>query len=121
MIGHLVLFNAKRGATITQLRSFAKSISEACRQIETIHRVQIGRSVRLDAGYPRSFGEKTYQYVAVFEFEDLKALSDYLNHPLHHELGRMFWEMAESTTVIEVELIGGKSEELVDFLLLDRK
>ena len=32
----------------------------------------------------------------------------------------MFWELCESTTVVEVELADGKSDRLVDFLLLDR-
>ncbi|HKW00410.1 MAG TPA: Dabb family protein [Vicinamibacterales bacterium] len=120
MIGHLVLFNAKPEATDEQLRSFARAISEACRQIPSIQRVQIGRRVTVDAGYPRSFGEKTYNYAAVFEFRDTAALKQYLNHPLHHQLGRMFWEMCEATTVVEVELADGKSDQLVDFLLLDR-
>ena len=121
MIAHLVFFNAKPEATDNQLRSFAKAISEACRQISTIHRVQIGRGVAVDAGYTRSFGDKTYNFAAIFEFTDASALKQYLNHPLHHELGRMFWEMCESTTVIEVELTDGKSDRLVDFLVLDRK
>lgn len=120
MIGHLVLFNAKPGATDIQLRSFARTISEACRQIPAIHRVQVGRRLSVDAGYPRSFGETTYDFAAVFEFIDTAALKQYLKHPLHHELGRMFWEMCASTTVVEVELTDGKSDRLVDFLLLDR-
>ena len=120
MIGHLVLFNAKPEATTAQLRSFAKSISETCRKIETIRRVQIGRRVVIDAGYPRSFGETTYRYAAVFEFEDELALKAYLNHPMHHQLGRLFWEMAESTTVVAVQLVDGKSDQLVDLLLSDR-
>jgi hypothetical protein len=120
MIGHLVFFNAKPQATDVQLRSFARAISDACRQISSIHRVQIGRRVVVDAGYLRLFGDKTYNYAAIFEFADAAALKQYLSHPLHHELGRMFWEMCESTTVVEVELSDGKSDQLVDFLLLDR-
>ena len=120
MIGHLVLFNAKPEATESQLRSFARAISEACRLIPSIHRVQVGRRVAVDSGYLRLFGDKTYDYAAIFEFADTSALKQYLSHPLHHELGRMFWEMCESTTVVEVELADGKSDRLVDFLLLDR-
>jgi len=121
MIGHLVFFNAKPEATDDQLRSFAKAIAEACQQIPAIHRVQIGRGVTVDAGYPRLFGDKTYTFAAMFEFSDTSALKQYLNHPLHHALGRMFWEICESTTVVEVELADGKSDQLVDFLVSDRK
>ena len=53
----------------------------------------------------RSFGDKTYNYAAIFEFADAAALKQYLSHPLHHELGRLFWEMCESTTIVEVELV----------------
>jgi hypothetical protein len=121
MIGHLVFFNAKPEATDDHLRSFAKAISEACRQIPAIRRVQIGRGVTVDPGYARSFGDKTYNFAAIFEFNDTSALKQYLKHPLHHELGRLFWEVCESTTVVEVELADGKSDRLVDFLVLDRK
>lgn len=121
MIGHLVLFNPKPDATTGQLRSFARAISDACRQIPSISHVQVGRHVSIDAGYPRSFGDKTYEYAAIFEFRDAEALKEYINHPLHHELGRMFWEICESTTVVEVELTNGTSDQLVDFLLSDRK
>jgi len=121
MIGHLVLFNPKPDATAGQLRSFARAISEACRHIPSISHVQVGRKVVVEAGYPRSFGDKTYEYAAILRFRDAEALKEYLNHPLHHELGRMFWDVCDSTTVVEVELTDGTSDHLVDFLLSDRK
>lgn len=121
MIGHLVLFNPRPEATAEQLRSFARAISDSCQQIPSIARVQIGRRVEIDGGYARSFGEKTYQYAAILEFGEAQALQQYLNHPLHRVLGRMFWEMCESTMVIEVELVDGKSDRLVDFLVLDQQ
>ncbi len=117
MIAHLVLFNPKPEATSSQLRSFAKAISTACREIPSITRVCVGKRIVVDAGYARNFGEKTYKYAAEFEFVDIAALREYLHHPRHQELGRMFWEICDSTAVLEVELIDGRSDQLADFLL----
>src|SRR5262249_54631710 len=107
----------KSGVGEEQLRSFALAISESCQQISSIQRSRIGKRVELDAGYPRAFGEKTYEYVAIFEFADASALKTYLTHPLHQRLGRMVWEMCESTVVVEAVLSDGKADGLVDFLL----
>jgi hypothetical protein len=120
MIAHIVLFNPKAGVSEIAIRSFAKTIQGACRQIEAIKRSQVGRRIDIDAGYPRSFGEKTYQFVAIFEFEDPAGLREYLKHPLHKHLGKLFWEMCESTVVIDAAMADGRGEALVDFLLDDQ-
>ena len=73
----------------------------------------------IEAGYDRSFGEKTYQFAAVLEFDDTEGLKAYLNDPLHHHLGRLFWETCESTVVFEMEALDGRDETLVDFLSED--
>lgn len=117
MIAHLVLFNPKAGVGDLELRAFAKSISEACQRIPSIQRCNIGRRMELDAGYPRAFGEKTYRYIAIFEFEDPNALRLYLTNPLHRELGRLFWETCESTVVVEAVMTDGRADGLVEFLL----
>jgi len=121
MIAHIVLFNPKPGASESDLRSFAKILQDACREIKAIQHSRVGRRAEIDAGYARSFGEKTYQFVAIFEFEDSAKLKEYLKHPLHKHLGKLFWEMCESTVVVEAAMTDGGSEELVDFLLEDLK
>jgi hypothetical protein len=120
MISHIVLFNPKAGVGESDIRAFAKTIQDACRQIETIQRANVGRRIDVDAGYDRLFGEKTYQFVAIFEFVDSSGLKAYLKHPLHKHLGKLFWEMCESTVVVEAAMADGRSEELVDFLLDDQ-
>jgi len=79
--------------------------------IPTIKRAQIGRRIRVDAGYDRSFGDKTYEYSTIIEFADRTALVQYLNHPLHQQLGRLFWENCESTVISEVELVEASDDE----------
>ncbi len=119
MIAHLVLFNPRLTLGREQLRSFAKSVQDVCRSIEVIKRSRVGRRVTIDAGYSRVFGDKTYQFAAVFEFDDAAGLGAYLNHPLHHHLGRLFWETCESSVVFEMEARDGRDETLVDFLSED--
>jgi hypothetical protein len=63
----------------------------------------IGKAVRVDPGYARSMGQTTYAYAAVLEFASSAELLGYLRHPDHARLGRLFWEMCESTVVVEVE------------------
>ena len=120
MIAHIVLFNPKPGVSESEIRSFARIIQDACRHIGAIQRSHVGRRIDIDAGYARSFGEKTYQFAAIFEFEDSAGLKEYLKHPLHKQVGRLFWEMCESTVVVEAAMTDGRGEELVDFLLNDQ-
>ena len=117
MISHIVLFNPRPDVTIEQRRSFALTISETCRSIPTVRAARLGRSKEINSGYPRSFGEKTYPYAAVIDFDSETELVAYLQHPLHRELGRLFWETCESTVVLEVEMMDGRSNQVVDFLV----
>jgi Stress responsive A/B Barrel Domain len=117
VISHIVLFNPKPDVTPDQRRSFALAIRETCRSIAVVQAARIGRAKDVRAGYSRFFGEKTYEYAAVLDFDTEAALIEYLQHPLHRELGRLFWETCESTVVVEVEMRDGRSAEVVEFLV----
>ena len=117
MIAHLVLFTPKRDLKDGDARSFAQSIVESFRQIPTIDRAVVGRAVDVDAGYQRNFGDKTYEFAAVLEFKDKAALLGYLNHPLHKDLGALFWRHCESTVIVEVEGADARSDDAIDLLL----
>lgn len=103
MIAHIVLFRPKGGVTVDQKKSFAQALMVVGRDVPEIRRAFVGRSVAVDSGYHREFGDTTYPYAAVMEFEDREGLVAYLNHPSHRELGRLFWETCEATTIVEVE------------------
>jgi len=117
VIAHLVLFTPKQDLKESDARSFAQTIVEVFRQIPDLHRAVVGRSVDVDAGYQRNFGDKTYQFAAVLEFHDKAALLGYLNHPLHKELGALFWRHCESTVIVEIEGADARSSAAVDLLL----
>jgi hypothetical protein len=116
VISHIVLFNSKKEVSASDRRSFALQIRDACRAIPAVKAARVGRSVSVNAGYARSFGEKTYEFAAILDFERQADLVAYLQHPLHHELGRLFWLYCESTIVVEVEVADAKSDAIVDLL-----
>jgi hypothetical protein len=117
MIVHVVLFNPKPGIPEARRQEFAEAIQRTCRQVASMRRAIIGRRTEIDAGYARAFGEKTYEYVAQMEFESQQGLVEYLNHPLHEMLGRMFWELCESTVVLECVAVDAKTEPIAKILV----
>lgn len=116
MISHIVLFNAKKNVSPDDRRSFAIQVRDVCRAISVVRSATVGRAISVDPGYARSFGDKTYEFTAILDFATRSDLIAYLQHPLHHELGRLFWVYCESTIVVEVEARDAKSDEIVDLL-----
>lgn len=116
MIAHIVLFTPKSDLPVESIRSFELQMGDCFRSIDTIARVSVGRRTAVDAGYGRYFGEQTYEFAAILEFKDPAGLANYLNHPLHHELGRMFWERCERTVISECEMYDGRDPNLPDLL-----
>jgi hypothetical protein len=117
MIAHIVLFNPNPTASRELLLSCAQLLERLAREVPVVIRASVGRSVSIDAGYVRPFGDKTYQNVCVIEFDDKPSLVAYLTHPLHLELGRLFWELCESAVVVETEMVDAKTESLARFLV----
>lgn len=117
MIAHIVLFTPKQTLSGADKRVFAQSVVRSLSEIEHVSSARIGRRVDVDPGYGRRFGDTTYEFAAVIEFESRSALVDYLLDPRHQELGRLFWESCERTVVSEVEYVDlgsqGAVEELV--------
>jgi hypothetical protein len=118
MIFHIVLFEPKDTLTLAERRSFAKSVVEAGSKIPSVRRINVGRRVDVRPGYERSFGETTYEYSAVLEFDTPDALVAYLNDPLHAELGRLFWQNCARTIICETLQVDPRAESAVDDLVL---
>lgn len=65
-------------------------------------------------------GDSTYNFMAMLEFDDVRGLQTYLAHPLHAEVGRMFWEICESTVIFEgagTDIIGRRADDWVSTLI----
>lgn len=117
MIAHIVLFNPKSTVTDVQLLSCAQLLERLSREVPGVLRASAGRSISIDPGYLRPLGDKTYQNVCVLEFKDRSSLVAYLTHPLHRELGQLFWEICESSVILESEMVDAKVESLDRFLV----
>jgi hypothetical protein len=108
---HIVLFQPKASVAAADRAGFATSLERACREIPSVRRASVGKAAAIDAGYSRSFGD-SYEYAAVFEFDDRDGLLQYLTHPTHQELGRLFWLVCDRTAIVEVDLVDAKSVSL---------
>lgn len=120
MIAHIVLFTPKQDLTNEERRSFASSVIEALRTIPSVSRYTLGKRISVNSGYERSFGDMTYDRSAVLEFAGTEELVAYLNHPLHHRLGELFWKYCADTVVVEVETPPEDFDQSVDFLASDQ-
>ena len=77
----------------------------------------VGRRADISSGGDRNFGDATYSFSAVVEFDDSKGLIEYLTHPHHAELGRLFWKYCERTVVLEVEAVDATTDKVIDLLV----
>jgi hypothetical protein len=112
VILHVVLLRFKADLTSEDIKSFGQMVTDSCQEIAAVRRADVGRAVKVNAGYSRQFGESTYDAVAVLQFADSAGLLEYLNHPLHRELGRRFWQVSESVAVVEAETTNVKEAEI---------
>lgn len=111
VIVHVVLLRLKPGLSADDILAFSQLLQRACRTIPSVESAFVGPRVGIDAGYPRQFGETTYDFGAILRFRDRDGLLDYLRHPLHSELGRRFWELCDRTTIFETEVVDVKANE----------
>jgi Stress responsive A/B Barrel Domain len=117
MIAHIVLFTPKAGLADPERRSFAQSVADTCTRIRQVKRLMLGRRLTVDAGYQRSFGDATYEYAAVLEFETQQDLKEYLQDPRHAALGRLFWQYCERSVVAEMEWLDPADSDVVNKLV----
>ena len=116
MISHIVLFEPKPGLSDSDVRDFAQHIQAAMTAAPSVRRAMVGRRVEIRSG-DRNFGDATYSFSAVVEFDDSKGLIDYLQHPKHVELGRLFWMHCDRTVVLEVESVDATTDQVADLLV----
>ena len=116
MISHIVLFEPKAGLSESDVRDFAQHLKDAMSAVPTVRRAMVGRRVEIHIGN-RNFGDATYSFSAVVEFDDSKGLIEYLQHPKHAELGQLFWLHCARTVVLEVESVDATTDEVIELLV----
>ncbi len=70
--------------------------------------MSVGRRVTHGRRYERLMDED-YEFAAVLEFDDLGALTQYLEHPAHDDLGQRFFASFEAALIYDYEMIDGVS------------
>ena len=106
MIAHVVLFRPRAGLTPDDRASLVEAFSRALREIPGIRRAAVGRRVTHGRPYEQLMTE-SYDFAAVLEFDDLPALTRYLEHPAHDALGERFFSAFEAALIYDYEMAEG--------------
>ena len=103
MILHIVLYEPKPGLSEADMAQFSAVLLEACATIPSIRQVRSGKTIDLGLGFEHRSEGLEFRYVAIFEFESVDGLKDYLTHPAHAALAEQFWKHCERTMILDVE------------------
>jgi len=106
VILRIVLFRLRPDLSDYDSRLLLATIAGTVRSIPGIVSFNVGR--RVDEGGAYTIGEPDagtpqteYEYAAVFQFENLKALQDYLRHPAQKELRSRFAAVVSAATTAD--------------------
>jgi hypothetical protein len=103
MIAHVVLFKPRAGLTDSERRGAVEALTKAVEAIPSIQRARIGRRVTLGRGY-ETLMKVDYAFTAIFEFEDIRGLRAYLEHPAHDALASTAFALFEEALMYDFEL-----------------
>jgi Stress responsive A/B Barrel Domain len=106
MISHVVLFRPKPALSAGERSTLIEALHHAVTGIPSIKRATIGRRILLNRpGYETQMAEH-FEYSAILEFDSEADLRAYLDHPAHHDLGRMLFSAAEAVLAYDFESMG---------------
>jgi len=108
LIVHLVLFTPRPDLGEPERTTIRETLQRALTGIPSIRSYSVGRRVRLGTTYDR-VAPLDFEFLVAIDFEDERALSDYLAHPAHQQLGRMFYETSAHALACDFKL-GALSE-----------
>jgi hypothetical protein len=102
MVLHIVLFRPKPNISESDRKALSDALSVAAKGIPTVKRFQVGTRVTHGRPYEQLMTENL-PYAAVVEFDDVKGLKEYLEHPAHEALGTKFMELLEVGLIYDYE------------------
>jgi hypothetical protein len=108
LIVHLVLFTPRLDLGEPERTTIRETLQRALTEIPSIRGYSVGRRVRLGTTYDR-VAPLDFEFLVTIEFEDERALSDYLAHPAHQQLRQMFYQTSAHALACDFEL-GAVSE-----------
>ena len=107
MVAHVVLFRPREGLTHAQRAALVDAFSRALSAIPGIRRASVGRRITHGRSYEQLMKEN-YAFAAVLEFDDARALREYLEHPAHAELGERFFDSFDAALIYDYEMVEGE-------------
>lgn len=105
MITHLVLLKPRLDLSAAEELAFVAAFERAIGEIASVRGIRIGQRVTFGAGYELTMPDLA-DFVAALDFDDVAGLREYLEHPAHAELGRLFGQSLSSALVYDFE-VGG--------------
>jgi hypothetical protein len=103
---HVVLFRPRPGLSLDERNRLGTVFMAAVRDIPSIRRVQVGTRVTHGRGY-EALMRAHLSHIAVLEFDDAAGLRQYLEHPAHEALGRLFFETFEEALIYDFDVRTG--------------
>ena len=94
MIVHLVLFTPRSDLTAAERAAVRDALQQAFTEIPSVRRHTVGQRLRLGTTYDRT-APLDFEFLVTIEVDDDQALAEYLAHPAHQKLGRLFYEAGE--------------------------
>lgn len=114
MIAHVVMVQPHAHLGRTAVEAALTDLETAATEIPSVRRLRVGRRIRHGLpGYEQSM-TRDFSYVAIFEFDDLRGLEEYLRHPSHAALSRHFATMGEQTLAYDYELVDAADAAMLD-------
>jgi hypothetical protein len=102
MLLHVVLFRPRPDLGDEHLASMASRIAQASDRIPEIRRAIVGRRHLIGAAYDALAPDMPY--LALFWFDDERALRAYLEHPAHAALSEHFRHSSEAAVAYDFEI-----------------
>ena len=103
MIAHVVLFRTRADLAAKERDDLIAAFETALRDIPSIRRARVGPRVVHGRSYAALMKED-YPYAAIIEFDDLRELTAYLDHPAHGELAARFFSVLEVALFYDFDL-----------------
>src|SRR5262245_31095562 len=103
---HVVLFRPRAGLSPDDRTRLGTTLMAAVRDIPSVRRVQVGTRVMHGRGY-EALMRSNLSHIAIFEFDDAAGLREYLEHPAHEALGRLFFDSFEEALIYDYDVKAG--------------
>jgi hypothetical protein len=102
VILHVVLFRPKPALGKDPREALFAALRSAAATIPSVRRFTVGRGIENPPAYVQS-GFPDFPFAAIVTFDDRAGLLEYLAHPAHADLGRLFNETLEAALIYDYE------------------